>query len=135
MIKDELLLPIGRDLPVREIIGCFSMATANRRATKLSRILHLVHTYPGAPLLHKGLRFVTASLWSGYAALGWKARRESCRAPGSMLPVRSSGPPSAGTLPSSNGRRPGYAPRELWRFQHRLEMFRTQSFLESAGSA
>lgn len=70
MIKDELLLPIGRDLPVREIIGCFSMATANRRATKLSRILHLVHTYPGAPLLHKGLRFVTASLWSGYAALG-----------------------------------------------------------------
>lgn len=70
MIKDELLLPIGRDLPVREIIGCFSMATANRRATKLSRILHLVHTYPGAPLVHKGLRFVTASLWSGYAALG-----------------------------------------------------------------
>jgi hypothetical protein len=70
MIKDELLLPVGRDLPVREIIGCFSMATANRRATKLSRILHLVHTYPGAPLLHKGLRFVTASLWSGYAALG-----------------------------------------------------------------
>jgi hypothetical protein len=70
MIKEELLLPVGRDLPVREIIGCFSMATANRRATKLSRILHLVHTYPGAPLLHKGLRFVTASLWSGYAALG-----------------------------------------------------------------
>ncbi|MGH6875590.1 MAG: hypothetical protein ACREDW_11270 [Aestuariivirgaceae bacterium] len=70
MIKDELLLPVGHDLPVREIIGCFSMATANRRATKLSRILHLVHTYPGAPPLHKGLRFVTASLWSGYAALG-----------------------------------------------------------------
>ena len=62
MIKDELLLPIGRDLPVREIIGCFSMATANRRATKLSRILHLVHTYPGAPLLYKGLRFDGVSL-------------------------------------------------------------------------
>jgi hypothetical protein len=70
MIKDELLLPVGHDLPVREIMGCFCMATANRRATKLSRILHLMHTYPSAPLLHKGLRFVTASLWSGYAALG-----------------------------------------------------------------
>jgi hypothetical protein len=70
VIKDELLLPVGRDLPVREILGCFSLATANRRATKLSRILHLVHSYPNAPQLHKGLRFVTAALWSSYAALG-----------------------------------------------------------------
>ena len=70
VITSELLLPVNRELSVHELLACFTTATANRRATKLSRILHLVHKYPGAPLLHKGLRFVTASLWASYAALG-----------------------------------------------------------------
>jgi hypothetical protein len=70
VIKSELLLPINRELPVHELLSCFTAATANRRATKLSRILYLVHKHPGAPFVHKGLRFVTASLWASYAALG-----------------------------------------------------------------
>jgi hypothetical protein len=68
-IKSELLLPVGQELPVQRLLSCFSSATANRRMTKLSRILHLVHNHPGAPQLHKGLRFVTASLWASYAML------------------------------------------------------------------
>ncbi|HEY7747474.1 MAG TPA: hypothetical protein VH933_02230 [Aestuariivirgaceae bacterium] len=70
LIKGELLLPLGRELTVQELLSCFTVATANRRATKLSRILYLVHTYPGVPMLHRGLRFVTATLWASYAALG-----------------------------------------------------------------
>lgn len=70
VVTSELLLPVNRELSVHELLACFTAATANRRATKLSRILYLVHKYPGAPLLHKGLRFVTASLWASYAALG-----------------------------------------------------------------
>lgn len=68
-IKSELLLPVGQDLPVQKLLNCFTAATANRRVAKLSRILHLVHNHPGAPQLHKGLRFVTASLWASYAML------------------------------------------------------------------
>ena len=70
VIKSELLLPLDREPPVEQLLSCFSAATANRRSAKLSRILHLVHNYPGAALLHKGLRFVTASLWASYASLG-----------------------------------------------------------------
>jgi hypothetical protein len=70
LIKSELLLPLSRELTVQEIMRCFASATVNRRNAKLSRILYLVRTYPGAPLLHKGLRFVAASLWAAYAALG-----------------------------------------------------------------
>jgi hypothetical protein len=71
-IKSELLLPIGRNVPLPDLMSCFATATAtaNRRAAKLSRILHLVHAHPGVPPLHKGLRFVTASLWASYAELG-----------------------------------------------------------------
>lgn len=69
-IKSELLLPIDRELPVYKLLMCFASATTNRRATKLSRILHFVHSYPGEPMVHRGLRFVTASLWASYAELG-----------------------------------------------------------------
>ena len=69
VIRSELFLPLNEELPVERILSCFSSATVNRRATKLSCILHLVHSYPGAPNLHKGLRFVTAALWASYAAL------------------------------------------------------------------
>jgi hypothetical protein len=69
LIRSELFLPLAEELPVQRILSCFSSATANRRAAKLSRILHLVHSYPGLPNLHKGLRFVTAALWASYAAL------------------------------------------------------------------
>ena len=70
LIKSELLLPLSRELTVQEITRCFASATVNRRNAKLSRILYLVRTYPGAPLLHKGLRFVAAALWAAYASLG-----------------------------------------------------------------
>lgn len=70
LIKSELLLPISRQLPVEEILQCFASATVNRRNAKLSRILYMVRTYPGAPILHKGLRFVTAALWAAYASMG-----------------------------------------------------------------
>jgi hypothetical protein len=69
-IKSELLLPLSRELSVQEITRCFAAATVNRRHAKISRILYMVRTYPGAPLLHKGLRFVAASLWASYASLG-----------------------------------------------------------------
>jgi hypothetical protein len=68
-ITSELFLPLNEQLPVERILSCFSSATAGRRAAKLSRILHLVHHYPGKPHLHTGLRFVTAALWASYAAL------------------------------------------------------------------
>jgi hypothetical protein len=81
-IKGELLLPVGRELPVEKLLNCFSTATANRRMAKLSRILHLMHSHPGAPQLHKGLRFVTASLWASYAMLnleGEEGRLQAAR--------------------------------------------------------
>jgi hypothetical protein len=68
-ITSELFLPLNEELPIERILSCFSSATVNRRAAKLSRILHLVHHYPGRPNLHMGLRFVTAALWASYAAL------------------------------------------------------------------
>lgn len=68
-IKDELLLPRD-ELPVQLLINCFSSATVNCRAKKLSSILHMIHRYPLSPTVHKGLRFVTASLWASYASFG-----------------------------------------------------------------
>jgi hypothetical protein len=68
-IMSELFLPLNEELPVERMLSCFSSATVNRRAAKLSQILHLVHNYPGQPHLHAGLRFVTAALWASYAAL------------------------------------------------------------------
>jgi hypothetical protein len=81
-ITSELFLPLNEELPVERILSCFSNATVNRRAAKLSRILHLVHHYPGKPHLHMGLRFVTAALWASYAALkleGEEGRMQSSR--------------------------------------------------------
>jgi hypothetical protein len=75
-IKCELLLPLDRELPVHKLLSCFASATTNRRATKLSRILHLVHSYPGVPMVHRGLRFVTASLWASYAELGLEGEED-----------------------------------------------------------
>ena len=47
---------------------------------KLAQILALQVTYPRAPLLHMGLRFVAAVLWSSYAGFGLEgeeAKRQS----------------------------------------------------------
>ena len=70
VIERELLLPLHESPPVEKIIDCFALATQNRQTKKLSSILYLIHEHPGCPLLHRGLRFVTASLWASYAALG-----------------------------------------------------------------
>lgn len=81
-ITSELFLPLNEELPIDRVLSCFSNATVNRRAAKLSRILHLVHHYPGRPNLHMGLRFVTAALWASYAALkleGEEGRLQSLR--------------------------------------------------------
>jgi len=81
-ITSELFLPLNEELPIERIFSCFANATVNRRAAKLSRILHLVHHYPGKPHLHTGLRKVTAALWASYAALkleGEEGRLQSKR--------------------------------------------------------
>jgi hypothetical protein len=90
LIRSELFLPLNEELPVQRILSCFSTATVNRRAAKLSRILHLVHSHPGAPHLHKGLRFVTAALWASYAAMnleGEEGRLQSERITSEAEPV------------------------------------------------
>jgi hypothetical protein len=70
VIQRELLMPLNVNPPVEQIIDCFAAATLNRRAKKLSTILYLIHEHPGSPIVHRGLRFVTASLWASYACLG-----------------------------------------------------------------
>jgi hypothetical protein len=70
IIRLEAALPEGRGLTVQEMIHCYAAATVADRSERLSRILTLQSTYPGAPLLHMGLRFVAAVLWSSYAGLG-----------------------------------------------------------------
>ena len=79
-LKSELALPVARELTVQEMIHCFATATVSVRHAKLAGILDLQVTYPRAPLLHMGLRFVAAVLWSSYAGFGLEgeeAKRQS----------------------------------------------------------
>jgi hypothetical protein len=79
-IRREPALPGVRELTVQEMIHCFASATVTDRPAKLAQILSLQVTYPRAPLLHMGLRFVAAVLWSSYAGLGLEgeeAKRQS----------------------------------------------------------
>ncbi len=80
LIKRELALPGARELTVQEMIHCFATATIDSRQARLARLLDLQGTYPRAPLLHMGLRFVAAVLWSSYAGFGLEgenAKRQS----------------------------------------------------------
>jgi hypothetical protein len=79
-IRREPALPGARELTVQEMIHCFANATVTDRSAKLAQILGLQVTYPRAPLLHMGLRFVAAVLWSSYAGFGIEgeeAKRQS----------------------------------------------------------
>jgi hypothetical protein len=55
---------------VQEWMHGYAAATLADRSARLSQILALQATYPGAPLLHMGVRFVAAVLWSSYAGFG-----------------------------------------------------------------
>jgi hypothetical protein len=79
-LKRELALPGVGEITVQELIHCFAAATITTRTVRLAHVLDLQNTYPRAPLLHMGLRFVAAVLWASYAGFGLEgeeARRQS----------------------------------------------------------
>ena len=80
LLKREQALPGACELTVQEMVHCFATATVADRQVKLAQILALQVTYPRAPLLLMGLRFVAAVLWSSYAGFGLEgeeAKRQS----------------------------------------------------------